>query len=467
MLFTQIEFIVFFAAFTAAMALVRGVAKKYILLAASLYVYAYADYRMVLLLLSSTLVTYCIGKSISGSSSTAVQRSLLFAGIVLNLAALGTFKYLDFFQDTVRALLGVDSTSSGALGIILPLGISFYTFRFISYLVDIQRKKIQSPGLLDFLIYGTFFPIIIAGPISRATTFLPQLEKLGISADNLYKGFRLFAIGLFLKVFVADRIAGYVNFYFENYEVFNSATSWLAVLAYSVQIYCDFAGYSSMAIGAAQVMGIRIEENFNFPYLAANISDFWRRWHITLSTWIRDYLYIPLGGSRKGKVRKYVNLLFAMTLCGLWHGAALTFVFWGFLHGLLLVSHHGWKDLQNKLPWDPKDTVSTLSSFAAWLLTYICVVLAWVFFRSGSFDQAISILGKLFAFTGDGVGWYHPFAVFILLATGVVHILASLDFKFIFLPLAGRTTLTVLFILLWLVVVFHPTEFQPFVYNQF
>jgi alginate O-acetyltransferase complex protein AlgI len=315
------------------------------------------------------------------------------------------------------------------------------------------------------MVYGTFFPIILAGPISRATSFIPQLDNIQISLDNLYKGYRLFVIGLFLKVFVADRIAFYVNFFYENHEVFNALTSWLAVLSYSIQIYCDFAGYSNMAIGVALMLGIRIEENFNFPYLAGSIIEFWRRWHITLSTWIKDYLYIPLGGSRKGIFRKHFNLLVAMTLCGLWHGAAFTFVLWGFMHGLFLVVDHIWRESRYMLL--PGRQVTVVYSFTAWFLTFFSVTLAWVFFRADNVGQAISIMQKLISWNAGGVAWYHPFAVFIIVSTILVHLLKSMNFKIFTLPVESKITPTVLFCLIWLVILFPPTDFQPFVYNQF
>ena len=265
-------------------------------------------------------------------------------------------------------------------------------------------------------------------------------------------------------MFIADRIAQYINFFYENHEVFNSASTWLAILAYDLQIYCDFAGYSSMAIGLGLAMGIDIETNFNMPYIASSISDFWKRWHITLSEWIRDYLYIPLGGNRKGKARKHINLLVAMTICGLWHGAALTFILWGFLHGVLLVTNHHWKEqsVRSVLTRSPR-----LYSVAAWGLTFLSVTLCWVFFRAESVNQAMEIFHKLFVIDMVGVSWYKPFVIFILLTAGLFHMLYVWRFKIITLPIEARITPTVLFCFIWLVIVFFPKEFQPFVYAQF
>ena len=465
MLFTQIEFIIFLIVILTVIYYLKNTAlKKLTILTANFYFYAYFDYRFLLLLIIATQATFIIGNKIQNSRSILSRNILLILGLLANISILVYFKYLNFFIESLNNVFAMNDAPISAMNIILPLGVSFYSFRFISYLVDIYRKDTKSCHVLDFMIYGTFFPIIVSGPISRAASFIPQLNRIEISLSNLYKGYRLFVIGLFLKLFVADRIAYYVNYFYENHEIFNAVTAWIAVLSYSVQIYCDFAGYSNMAIGIALMLGFRIEENFNFPYMARNISDFWRRWHITLSVWIKDYLYIPLGGNRKGERRKYINLLIAMTLCGLWHGSAWTFVLWGFLHGILLVINHPWKGSSYKSHFTH---FPRFYSFASWFLTFLCVTLCWVFFRSSNVEQAMAIMQKLFSFNSAGVAWFHPFVIFIILSTSFFHLLSSLNFKFFTLSIENKTTPAFLFCLIWLVIVFPPKEFQSFVYLQF
>jgi len=464
-MFTKIEFIVFLVGLGALLFVLKNnTIKKTSLLIANFYFYAYYDYRFLLLLILCVLLTYFIGNLIEKYSSISSRRFCLFLAIALNICVLVYFKYLNFFIETLRNILTSMNLPLNSVDVILPLGISFYIFRLISYSVDIYQKKITTPSLLDFMIYGTFFPIIISGPISRAKTILRQVNNIELSSVNVYKGYRLFVIGIFLKLVVADRIASYVNFFYNNHEVFNSLTAWIAVCAYSIQIYFDFAGYSNMAIGVALIIGIQIEENFDFPYTAQSIIDFWKRWHITLSKWITEYIYIPLGGNRRGDKRKLINLLITMTLCGLWHGASWTFVAWGFFHGLLLIVNHSWKGstYQSMLMNFP-----SLYSCVSWSLTVLSVTICWVFFRSNNFCQAVQIIQQLFAFSNGGVGWYHPFVLFILCATILIHILYFLNLKFFTLPIESKTTPAILFCLLWIVLIYYSKEFQPFVYREF
>lgn len=463
MLFTQIEFLILIAILIAFLFFMqkRSVQKGAILVS-SLYFYSYWDYRFLLLLLFSSAANYVFGRLIN-TAGTVTTRRILYAIIVTtNLVLLGFFKYFNFFIENIRDIPGLQNLNLHTMVIILPLGISFYTFRLISYCTDIKRGSMKPcDSILDFTIFSTFFPIILSGPISRASYFLPQLKSFSITGTKIYEGFRLFAIGLFLKVFVADRVGMYVNIFYDNTEVFSTLSAWLAVFAYSLQIYSDFAGYSSMAIGIALTLGIRIEENFNFPYLSTSITEFWRRWHITLSTWIRDYIYIPMGGNRKGRGRTTLNLLLSMTLCGLWHGAAWTFVYWGFFHGVALVLNHLWRNKERKIMRHDKE-----GRFFSWFLTTTFVVLGWVLFRSVDMNQAITILKKLIIFQG-GVTWYEPSVIFLIAATIIIHTLKAFRFTFVELPSKAIYTPTVLFTMLWLVIVFHPSDFQPFVYLQF
>lgn len=466
MILAQLEFFIFLTALIALLYILKGNnIKKCILLSFSVYFYMLIDCSFLLLMLFSTLFTYIVGQKINDDEREAYRKRYMLFGIFVNISILFAFKYYDFFIHNISALFPITSKHVTSLNLLLPVGISFYTFRYISYLVDVWQNKVKSTPIIDFLIYGTFFPIILSGPISRASSFLPQLNKIEISTNNLYQGYRLFVIGLFLKIFVANKIAYFNNYYFDNYQLFDTLTSWIAVLSYTVEIYTDFAGYSSMAIGVSMMLGIHIEKNFNFPYLAENIIDFWKRWHITLSTWIKDYLYIPLGGGRRGQGRKYINILIAMVLCGLWHGAAWTFIVWGLLHGLLLVLNHMWKGIQFQ-SYNLDD--SKIYSFLSCCLTFISVSICWIFFRSDTIWIAFEILKKLFLFNGiHEVQWIHPFVIFIVAATFIVHLFKVFQFDLITIPAESKITPAVLFCMIWLIIVFFLADFHPFIYEQF
>ena len=449
-------------AFVLLLAIKGVIVRKIILLSASYYFYAYWDYRFLGLIVIVTLLNFYISLWIANTGNLLKRRSLFITILIINLCLLGLFKYYNFFIHSLESLPLLSHTDLTTLNLILPLGISFYIFRVISYAADVYTKKMAPcVHIIDFAIYVAFFPIIISGPISRASSFLPQLKKYSISISTFYAGSQLFIIGLFLKVFIADRLAMFVNYFYAHYKVFDTLTTWLATVAYSLQIYADFAGYSSMAIGMSLILGFEIEENFHFPYLARNIREFWRRWHITLSTWIRDYVYIPLGGNRKGKYRTYVNLIIAMTICGLWHGAAWTFVLWGLMHGIALVINHIYRD-----HFHTQSNTTPATSIAYWAGTFLFVTLAWVVFRSGSISEAMSIYSQLFCLK-EGITWLQPFILLILVAIAFVHVLSYVKVTAISLPLNSWYTMTILFCLIWLAAIFHPSEFQPFVYENF
>ena len=338
MLFTQIEFLLFFIFCLISIYLTSSNRfRKGILLFASYYFYAYWDWRFLSLIIYSTLIDFIVGKYIARTKNQQVRKRLLFISLVSNLSVLGFFKYFNFFINSLSIPLAEIGLNVTTLNIILPIGISFYTFQTLSYTIDIYRNKIPpTSSILDFSLFVAFFPQIVAGPIVRAAEFLPQLKvKRVINWDNLFIGFRLFTFGFFKKVFIADNLAIFVDKVFENPSVFSSITILLGVIAFGIQIYCDFSGYSDMAIGIAKALGYELPLNFNYPYIAKNITDFWRRWHMSLSFWLRDYLYIPLGGNRKGTRRTYINLMLTMLLGGLWHGASWNFVVWG----VCMVSH--------------------------------------------------------------------------------------------------------------------------------
>lgn len=464
MIFSQLEFVIFFAVVLAGLGALRSNgARKLWLLAASYYFYAYWDWRFLSLILVSTAVDYCVGLGLKDESRVRHRRMLLAVSLCVNLGLLGFFKYFNFFIDSARPIIEAMGMHAGTLDIVLPVGISFYTFQTLSYTIDVYYGKMKPhESLLDFALFVAFFPQLVAGPIVRASHFLPQLaSRQPLTAANFYQGFQVFTYGLFKKVFLADRLAIFSDHVFANAGAYDCTTTWLGVLAYSMQIYFDFSGYSDMAIGVACIMGYSLGENFNFPYLAKSPREFWRRWHISLSTWVRDYIYVPLGGSRKGSVRTVVNGMSAMVLCGLWHGAAWTFVAWGALHGLALV-------LNRSLSRVIRDRPVPAGSFFGWAGTMLFVVLGWVLFRSEGFGKAVLMFRQMFV-PEPGIAWYHPLVPFVLAGMASVHALKARGWwDRLLLPVQARWySPAVLFCLLWLSVVFFPTGFQPFIYFQF
>ena len=457
MFYTNIEFYIFLPFILVGYWTFKGnSSRKIYLLAWSYYLYACWDYRFLLLILFQSVVDFFIGQQLEIRSNKVKRDFLLTASLLINLGLLSFFKYCNFFIESFSYLAG---TESKTFQILLPLGISFYTFRSISYIMDIYWEKAPScKNFFDYALFLSFFPILLAGPIVRAKNLLPQFDSLKhMTKLNLFYGFKIFTIGLFQKVFIADRLALYVNTVFDSVSVYDSITCWIAVLAYTLQIYCDFQGYSNMAIGVGKFFGYEIPVNFNWPYLASSINEFWRKWHITLSSWIQDYLYIPLGGNRKGILRTNLNLIFAMTLCGFWHGAGWTFIFWGFYHGLLLVVQR-----LNKTIFKIK-----FHSFISLCLTQFVIVIGWVFFRADTMKHGLKIIKKMFFIT-SGVSWFQPFVCFLLFGALLTHIIKRLYWpnKEI-LTVNSWYTPTVLFCLIWLVIVFRPEAFTPFVYAQF
>lgn len=468
MLFTQIEFYFLLAAVFAAVLLARNhSARKWILLAASYYFYAYWDWRFAGLLLSCTAVNYWVAKRLELAGETAARKWLMAVSLGYSLGVLGFFKYFNFFVDSFRILLGYAPDEARTLDIILPVGISFYTFQTLSYTIDVYRRELKAcRSFRDLALYVAFFPQLVAGPIVRASEFLPQLETpRTLTWQRAYDGFRQFVFGLFKKVFIADQLAGFVDPSFDNAAALDGATLWIVVIAYAIQIYCDFSGYSDMAIGIARAMGYDFSRNFDHPYIATSIQDFWRRWHISLSTWLRDYLYIPLGGNRCGKRRTYINLMLTMLLGGLWHGANWTFVAWGAIHGLALCADRLYRMHSPKACRGQEST--GWKAVSGWAVTMLVVLVAWVFFRSPDISAAIGILGQMFAFS-PGLTWLHPFAIAVIVAVAMQHILIACG-KSRWLELRSPTvvSITILFTMIWLVIAFYPRAFQPFIYFQF
>jgi alginate O-acetyltransferase complex protein AlgI len=405
MIFSSLEYLIFLGFVLAFLAIVPSQKiKKIFLLLASYFFYSYWDYRFLLLLILITIVNYWFGLQIEKNSDR--QRRLWMAvSVSFNLIMLGVFKYFNFFLDTANALFKSAGVNFGVINIILPIGISFIIFEVISYTVDIYRRENRAGSFFELAFLVTFFPHLIAGPILKPTNFLPQLQQnIAIERANLIDGGQLFIVGWVKKVLVADRLSLVVDPVFASPEAYNSLTIWLAVFAYALQIYGDFSGYSDMAIGSAKMMGFEIPNNFDFPYISRSVTEFWRRWHISLSNWLRDYLYIPLGGNRKGSLRTYFNLIVVMLLGGLWHGASWNFVVWGGLHGIGLSIHRIWSQRNKKANLDKQP--SWLMSLISWWVTLIFVCTLWVFFRSPNFATSWIVIEKMYGFTDlSGVTW--------------------------------------------------------------
>ncbi|MBN8184708.1 MBOAT family O-acyltransferase [Roseibium aggregatum] len=360
---------------------------------ASLVFYAWWTPVYLPLLLGSVLINYGFHRVLR----QVRDQFILVTGIVFNLALIVVFKYADFFISNVNAVIG---TEVPLLHLVLPLAISFFTFQQISFLIDTYKGDIEQCDFARYMLFVVFFPQLIAGPIVMQKETIPQF-RLPVFRNklvlNLAVGGTLFAIGLFKKIVLADGIAPYANGVFNLAETTSGVpfeAAWIGALAYSFQLYFDFSGYCDMALGLARLFGIRLPVNFNSPYKAISISDFWRRWHITLSHFLRDYLYIPLGGNRSGPVRRYTNLMITMLLGGLWHGASWTFVFWGGLHGAYLAINHGWSALVAR-GYVPSLLPPLVANLLARALTLVAVVLAWVFFRAESFSGASNILAGM------------------------------------------------------------------------
>ena len=357
---------------------------------ASLAFYAVSNWQFVLLLLGSIAFNYLIGLLlISGRLRSRLRFAVLSVGVAGDLLVLGTFKYAGFLAANLNAVF----STGFALNILLPVGISFYTFTQIAFLVDAYRGKVARYALPHYALFVTYFPHLIAGPILHHSDMIPQFERAEAKRPDphlILCGLIIFAIGLFKKTCMADGIQPLVSLAFgPNAPTFDQA--WIGALAYTFQLYFDFSGYSDMAIGISLMFGIFLPVNFNSPYKAASIVEFWRRWHMTLSQFLRDYLYFPLGGNRRGPTLRYVNLMITMLLGGLWHGAAWTFVVWGGLHGAYLCVNHAWNNFGPAVT--PR--FERAANLAAFILTFLAVVVAWVFFRADSLPSAIYVLSKM------------------------------------------------------------------------
>lgn len=378
------------------------------LIGMSLWFYAWYNVSFLWVMLGSCLFNFGVSFFLSGRDTPRMRRFLLITGCVVNIGALGIFKYYNFFVENVNAVFGADFQTRN---ILLPLGISFFTFQQLSYLIDRCRGDAPHYGLMDYLSFVTFFPSLISGPIVLHASTVPQFQdetRRRFSAESFSRGVMQFSIGLAKKVLLADTLALAVNYGYENIAALDAPAALAAAVGYTLELYFDFSGYSDMAIGVGRMFRIEIPENFNSPYRATSVKDFWKRWHMTLSRFLQTYVYFPLGGSRKGKLRTFVNTMITFLVSGLWHGANWTFVFWGFLHGLgvaaaAIVGNRkasGDKNAERKL--QDKGIRNRALRLLCQLATFAYVCMAFVFFRADSIQDGFLLLSRIFSFHVDG-----------------------------------------------------------------
>jgi alginate O-acetyltransferase complex protein AlgI len=441
MLFCSQPFLLFFAAvFTVYWLLPWHRARVWLLLLCSFGFYASWNVWLAGLICLTTAADYTLARLMDRTTDPRPRRLLLVVSVAMNLGLLAYFKYVNFFlqslEGAVRAAGG--SASLPALKVVLPIGISFYTFEAISYTVDVYRRRIPAEkSLAHFMLFILFFPHLIAGPIVRARDFLPQIGRpKRWDWDRLNLGLQLFLMGMVKKLMIADRLALIVDPVFADSARYSTATLWVATLAWALQVYCDFSGYTDMALGCAHALGYKLAKNFDMPYLAANIAEFWRRWHISLSSWLRDYLFVPLGGSRGGRWRTARNLLIVMGLAGLWHGACWPYVVFGLLQGLMLIAHRGFADWCERRPALDGFLQTIPGTVPRVAFTFFCFSLTLVVFRSSTLSAGAEMLLGLFRPQG-GLGppipvdqvWYCLALVAVAHAAGQLGLWRRLVFR--------------------------------------
>lgn len=406
MLFNSLEFLIFFPIVIALYFALPHRFRWVLLLLASYYFYMCWNYKYVVLIFTTTFINYLAGIGIARSKLNFYRTTWLVLGLVTSLGILFFYKYFNFFGDTINS--SFESLNIfyrvPAYNVLLPVGISFYTFQTLSYTIDVYKKK-KTPeyhfGI--FALYVSFFPQLVAGPIERSTNLLPQFfKKHEFDYARIRDGIYIMVWGFFKKVVIADRLSEYVNIVYGDPSNFGSANLTIATVFFAVQIYCDFSGYSDIAIGTAKIMGFSLMKNFNRPYLSGSIREFWQRWHISLSSWFRDYLYIPLGGNRTIKLRWYFNLFITFLISGLWHGANWTFVIWGALHGFYLIFAIWTQSTRKTITtWLGISRFPKFDKFLQIIITVFLAWFAWVFFRASSIGDAFTIIGRIFEFIPD------------------------------------------------------------------
>ncbi len=469
MLFSSGLFWVLFLIFLPVYALLRSRRLQMVVyvVAFSLYFYYKSSAWFFMLLIITSVLDWCLSRIMSDTRKLWKRRLCLWLSIGMSLSILGFFKYANFFLWNWNQMV---EGNFQPLDIILPVGISFYTFQSISYIVDVYKGRVSpTETWIEYLFFLSYFPALVAGPIVRADYFLPQIQNRDhASREEMAAGLWLIILGLVKKAVVADYIAQYNDLIFASPTGYSGLESLMGVVGYVVQIYCDFSGYSDMAIGISAIMGFRLTQNFNFPYKSRNLTDFWRRWHISLSTWLRDYVYIPLGGNRRGTLRTYVNNFLTMLVGGLWHGAAWKFVIWGGMHGVGLIVHKALRPWLDRIPdtWPVKA--------ASWTLTMAYVSFLFIFFRAASFEDAWLIIRNIFG--NFDIAYLAPFVrvryVWLIFVAMIIAV-HSLPTRWInaagdwFVRAPFGAKLAVFIVAVQLVVQFMSEDVMPFIYFQF
>ncbi len=391
-----------------------------LLLVASYFFYGCWDVRFLGLLLFSTGLDYVLGLKIQNGSNDKLRKGLFILSLLANICLLVVFKYYNFFMESLNdgfSFIGINS-SFQTLNFLLPIGISFYTFHSLSYIIDIYKKKINAEtNVVDYALFISFFPLLVAGPIERANHLLPQFKSLKrFDYSSTIEGLKQILWGLFKKVVIADQCAEYVDLIFSNPADESGSTMLVGAVLFSFQIYGDFSGYSDIAIGTARLFGIDLLKNFSFPYFSRSIAEFWRRWHISLSSWFKDYVYIPLGGSYGAKSTTIRNVIIVFLLTGFWHGANWTFIFWGLLNALLIIPSIIRKTNRNHLEIVAKGKIlPSLVEISSICFTFLLISLSWIFFRSENLNEVFSIFSKIFSSSIFSIPTYKPFGLFIYL----------------------------------------------------
>jgi D-alanyl-lipoteichoic acid acyltransferase DltB (MBOAT superfamily) len=450
-------------------------AQNVLLLSASYFFYSCWDWRFVFLLLFSTLLDYYSGLQIEKSENTKTRKLWFYASIGINLSFLGVFKYYDFFAESMQIALhkiGI-SVDVFTLNVILPVGISFYTFHGLSYVIDIYKKRIVAEkNVVDYAVFVSYFPLLVAGPIERATHLLPQIKvKRKFNYDQAVSGLYQILWGLFKKVVIADNCATFANDIFNNSETYGGSTLVIGAIFFTFQIYGDFSGYSDIALGVSRLFGIELLKNFNFPYFSRDIAEFWRRWHISLSSWFKDYVYIPLGGSKGGKIMQIRNTFIIFLVSGFWHGANWTFLIWGFLNALYFLPLLLTNNNRANLDIVAKDNIlPNLKEIFQMLTTFALTVFAWIFFRANSVMDAFAFVNGIFSKSLFTITEVRPSFLLVLLAFFITieWIGRNGNYALDNFNRYGNRILRWSFIVLLLVLIFiFGKEEQQFIYFQF
>ncbi|MBN1996895.1 MBOAT family protein [candidate division KSB1 bacterium] len=475
MLFNSFIFLIFLGVVIPVYYLLSKRYRTWFLIACSYFFYGYWDWRFLSLILVSTLVDFIAGKKIYKTSNVRHKKYFLFLSLLANLGILGFFKYFNFFVDSFQNLSAAFNVQLDFLhlNVLLPVGISFYTFQTLSYTIDVYRGRLEpTDSFPDFALYVAFFPQLVAGPIERAVHLLPQIQKLPVATrQDFREGFALLTIGMFKKVLIGDTCGRIVDHIFSQPSLYTSLELFMALVLFSVQIYADFSGYSNIARGTAKFLGIHLIENFNQPYLSASITEFWRRWHISLSSWLKDYLYISLGGNRRGKLRTYVNLMTTMLLGGLWHGANWTFVVWGGLHGTYLAVHKiilGQKKTAERFYY--KNPATFFIFLLKLILTNLLVLLTWLFFRAPNFQAAFFIIGRFVHWeSGENVSQIITIMLTFVFVIAFLDIVEYSSSTHAFLLKLKKPVLYAVYAVVWYFVLLYMYQAtpMPFIYFQF